>query len=96
MLWTEPNEDNNFSISAKCRIGHRGDVLVLDSAHNYIISGGIDGLVSVWNQFSGVLKFAITLPDPFDEKLKQPDSTIRKTIVDVMFHPSYSNVICAL
>ena len=71
-------------------------MLVLDSAQNYIISGGIDGLVSVWNQFSGVLKFAITLPDPFDEKLKQPDNTIRKTIVDVMFHPSYSNVICAL
>jgi hypothetical protein len=49
VLWTEPNEDNNFTISAKCRIGHRGDVLALDSAHNYIISGGIDGLVSVWN-----------------------------------------------
>jgi WD40 repeat protein len=34
ILWTEPNEDNNFQITAKCRIGHRGDVLVLDSAFN--------------------------------------------------------------
>ena len=73
ILWTEPNEDNNFNITAKCRIGHRGDVLVLESANNYIISGSTDGLVSVWNQFSGVLKFAITLPDPFDEKTNQLD-----------------------
>ena len=31
---------------------------------NYIVSGGMDGLLSVWNQFSGVLKYAIKLPDP--------------------------------
>ena len=68
MLWTEPNEDNNYQISAKCRIGHRGDVLVIDSDYNQIVSGGVDGLLSVWNQFSGVLKFAVELPDPYDEK----------------------------
>ena len=67
ILWTEPNEDNNFQISAKCRIGHRGDILSLDSANNFIVTGGMDGLLSVWNQFSGVLKFAVTLPDPVDE-----------------------------
>jgi hypothetical protein len=42
------------------------------------------------------LKYAITLPDPFDEKIKKPDNPIRKTISDIMFHPCYSNVICAL
>lgn len=69
VMWTEPNEDNNFQITAKCRIGHRGDILDLVGSTNYIVSGGIDGLLSVWNQFSGVLKYAIQLPDPEVEGL---------------------------
>jgi WD40 repeat protein len=68
ILWTQPNENNNFTITARCRIGHQGDILTLDSAHNYIISGGVDGFCSVWNQFSGELKFSIKLPDPVNEK----------------------------
>jgi len=67
VLWTEPNEDNNFQVLAKGRIGHRGDVLALDCSDTYIVSGGVDGLLSVWNQFSGVLKFAVRLPDPESE-----------------------------
>jgi hypothetical protein len=34
VLWTEPNEDNNYQINAKSRIGHRGDVLVIDADFN--------------------------------------------------------------
>ena len=96
ILWTEPNEDNHFQISAKCRIGHTDDILTLESANNYIISGGIDGYLGVWNQFSGVMKFTIRLPDPIDEKHHVADNKIRKTIVDLLFHPAYSNVVCVL
>ena len=48
------------------RFGHRGDINTLDCQSSYIISGGQDGLLGVWNQFSGVLKYAIKLPDPVD------------------------------
>lgn len=64
MMWTNPNEDNNFTVTAKCRIGHKDDVLTIDSSSQYIVSGGVDGLVSVWNLFSGILKYAIQLPPP--------------------------------
>ena len=73
ILWTEPNEDNNFQINAMCRIGHQGDILVLESANNYIITGGIDGYLGVWNQFSGLLKFTIRMPDPVNEKEYKPE-----------------------
>ena len=78
IFWSQPNEQNNFTINAKVRIGHRNDINTLDCQSNYIISGGQDGLLGVWNQFSGVLKYAIKLPDPVDvslplakEKMKQ-------------------------
>mmetsp|Transcript_33488 Transcript_33488/g.32549 ORF Transcript_33488/g.32549 Transcript_33488/m.32549 type:complete len:325 (+) Transcript_33488:1540-2514(+) len=64
MMWTNPNEENNFTITAKCRIGHKDDVLAIDSSNSFIVSAGVDGLVSVWNLFSGILKFAIALPQP--------------------------------
>ena len=48
------------------RIGHRGDINTIDCQSNYIISGGQDGLLGVWNQFSGILKYAIKLPDAVD------------------------------
>jgi WD40 repeat protein len=73
MMWTNPNEDNNFTITAKCRIGHKDDVLAIDSSQQYIVSGGVDGLVSIWNLFSGILKFAIALPPPSQVN---PDSGI--------------------
>lgn len=67
VLWTEPTEDNNYQISAKCRIGHKGDLLCVDRDLNNIVTGGVDGHITVWNQFSGVRKFAFTLPDPIDK-----------------------------
>ncbi len=98
VLYTEPNEDNNYQITAKCRIGHRGDVLVVESDINNIVSGGIDGMITVWNQFSGVRKFAFPLPDPLQEdqpnsKLTSVQSHIRKKISDVMFDPIFSNLV---
>ena len=42
--------------------------MALESDENNIISGGVDGLLTVWNRFSGVKKFALNLPDPIDEK----------------------------
>ena len=59
MMWTNPNEDNNFTVTAKCRIGHKDDVLAIDSSSQYIVTGGVDGLVSIWNLFSGILKYAV-------------------------------------
>ena len=64
VFWTKPNEQNNYQINAVVRIGHRGDVFTIDCQQSYIVSGGVDGLVSVWNQFSGVMKYAIKLPEP--------------------------------
>lgn len=64
VFWTRPNEYNNFLITAKSRIGHRGDILTFDSSPNLIVTGGIDGLLNVWNVFSGAMKFAASLPDP--------------------------------
>ena len=30
VFWSQPNEQNNFTINAKMRIGHRGDINTLD------------------------------------------------------------------
>ena len=38
-------------------------MFTLDSQQTVIVSGGVDGMLSVWNQFSGGLKHAIKLPD---------------------------------
>lgn len=29
----------------------------------FFLSGGVDGYCCVWNQFTGVMKYALTLPD---------------------------------
>lgn len=64
MMWTKPTEDNNYQISARCRVGHKSDILALDCSQNFIISGGVDGIVAVWNVFSGQLKYQIKMPNP--------------------------------
>jgi hypothetical protein len=51
-------------ITAKARIGHRGDILTLDSSILFFVSGGTDGFLSVWNMFTGVMKHALDLPEP--------------------------------
>ena len=76
MMWTQPTEDNNFTITARCRIGHKSDVLSLDCSANFIVSGGVDGIVSVWNVFSGQLKYAIAMPGP--DQSKSPDREVSK------------------
>lgn len=62
MMWTKPTIDNNFIVSARCRIGHKQDVLSLDCSPQFVVSGGVDGIVSIWNVFSGELKYAIGMP----------------------------------
>ena len=64
MMWTNPSDYNNYNLNAKCRIGHKDDILTIDSSSQYIVSGGVDGLLSIWNSFSGVLKYSVTLPIP--------------------------------
>ena len=64
MMWSTPSDDNNFNITAKCRVGHKDDILCLDASSQFIISGGTDGLVSIWNLFAGTLKYSIELPRP--------------------------------
>ena len=114
VFWTEPNEQNNFQITAKCRLGHRGDIMAVEHSPNCIVSGGMDGLLSVWNQFSGALKYAIKLPDPAvggslaDTHESEPSDAegrtrrrkgalqLRKTVVGLLFHPYYRNVVLVL
>lgn len=64
MMWTGPNDANNFTVLGRCRIGHRNDILCVDNSHQFIASGGIDGLLSIWNMMTGTLKYAIELPPP--------------------------------
>ena len=64
MMWTGPNDANNFTVMGRCRIGHRNDILCVDNSHQFIASGGIDGLLSIWNMMTGTLKYAIELPPP--------------------------------
>jgi WD40 repeat protein len=64
MMWTSPNDANNFTIMGKCRIGHRNDILCVDNSSQFIISGGIDGILSIWNMMTGTLKYAVELPPP--------------------------------
>jgi WD40 repeat protein len=64
MMWTSPNDANNFTIMGKCRVGHRNDILCVDNSSQFIISGGIDGILSIWNMMTGTLKYAVELPPP--------------------------------
>ena len=74
MMCTQPTIDNNFTVHAKCRVGHKQDVLVLDCSPSFIVSGGVDGIVSIWNVFSGELKYAIVMPTQITQDDKSDDS----------------------
>ena len=64
VLYSKPTQDNYFRVTAKSRIGHRGDILTLDCSKLFFVSGGTDGYLSVWNMFSGIMKHALEVPDP--------------------------------
>ena len=94
MMWTCPNEDNNFTVNGKCRIGHKDDILCVDASSQYFATGGVDGLLSIWNSFSGILKYSIEMPPP--SASDQTSSHIKQTVVGVFFHPYNSNLVCVM
>jgi WD40 repeat protein len=101
VLYNRPTQENFFRITAKSRIGHRGDILTLDCSKMFFVSGGTDGYLSVWNMFTGIMKHALELPNPKqadDKKLavKPSGRVIRKTVVALFFHPYYRNVAFVL
>lgn len=113
ILYTKPTADNYFRITAKSRIGHRGDILTLDCSKLFFVSGGTDGHLSVWNMFTGIMKHAIQLPNPkpLSQGEQQPrrrrtkgasgeandaGKQIRKTVVGILFHPYFKNVVFVL
>jgi WD40 repeat protein len=112
ILFTKPTKENYFRITAKARIGHRGDVLALSCSKLIFISGGTDTLLSVWNSFTGVMKHRVTLPDPKppigaqsasnktklskEQKVTKAGRQLRKTIVGLAVHPYFRSVIFVL
>jgi WD40 repeat protein len=74
-MWTKPTIDNNFVVHARCRVGHKQDVLILDCSPQFIVSGGVDGIVSIWNVFSGELKYAIAMPNLISEDEDSSDNS---------------------
>jgi len=59
ILWTEPNETNNHTVSVMHRIGHYSDIISIHCNKTYICTGGADGNVTIWNVFPGTCKFAV-------------------------------------
>lgn len=53
MMWTQPSEDNHFTVAAKCKIGHESDIIALDCTPFFVATGDDNGVVAVWNAFSG-------------------------------------------
>lgn len=63
MMWARPTRENNFTVQARCKIGHGGDILALDCMPaNFLVTGSADGNLGVWNVFSGQLKYTVKLP----------------------------------
>jgi WD40 repeat protein len=77
ILYTKPSAENFFRITAKSRIGHRGDIMALECSKLIFTSGGTDGYLSVWNSFTGMLKHAIELPNPKDSASSAPSNNRR-------------------
>ena len=59
IVWSQPGETNHYTISQLSRSGHRADVLGVDFGKRFIVTGGADGVISVWHIFSGALKCTI-------------------------------------
>ena len=53
ILWSEPNETNNFVVTSVGRVGHRLDILTIDASARSIVTSGADGIVFVWNKLAG-------------------------------------------
>jgi len=62
ILWTEPSETNNQTVTMSLRVGHFADILSIDCNKMFICSGGADGNMTIWNIFAGTMKFAVQMP----------------------------------
>ena len=59
VLWSQPNDTNNFLVTAAHRVGHRQDILTIDASARSIVTSGADGNVFVWNIFAGTLQWQV-------------------------------------
>jgi len=64
LLWTEPTESNNFTVTVTCRVGHFSDIIDIVCSSRFICTGSADGNLSIWNIYSGTLKCAVQMPNP--------------------------------
>jgi WD40 repeat protein len=89
MMWTQPNEERNYQIDGICSIGHRGDIIWIDSDEKYIATGGADGLVSVWSILSGMLIHSFPVPVGQGRK----PATVSNNVVQVKLVKKQSNLL---
>lgn len=88
-MWTQPNEERNYQIDGICSVGHRGDIICVDSDEKYIATGGADGLVSVWSILSGMLIHSF--PVPTGDAKRPP--TVQNNVVAVKLVKNQSNLL---
>ena len=71
MMWTQPSEANNFTITARCNRGHESDIIAMDCTRQiqikkntpfFVATGDDNGVVAVWDAFSGQLKYLVEIP----------------------------------
>lgn len=79
MMWTNPSEDNNFTITARCKINHKSDIISLDCLNGFIATGDDQGVVSIWNAQSGQIKYAIDTPAPVTFGASSPSRFKKKS-----------------
>ena len=89
MMWTQPNEERNYQIDGICSIGHRNDIICVDSDEKYIATGGADGLVSVWSILSGMLIHSFAVPVSQGRK----PATVSNNVVCVKLVKKQSNIL---
>lgn len=109
VLWNKPTQQNAFTVHAKVSISSTGDILAVDNSRLFFVSGGTDGRLQVWNLYSGERKQLIDLPNPrqttpttsaiakktslTSERIIRAVRYVRKTIVGLLFHPVYQNLV---